>query len=101
MALKKTEVVVDPRLLYDRMLSYKEKHAGWAIFKALYWAIYIFAIGAFLLYVTQSAANATNFNAMQINWAQFVGFALVLLAIFLAIFGLVESLHLKLMKKHG
>ena len=95
---KKNVVVVDPGEIYERMLSYKEKHAGWVVFKAIYFAIYIFTIGAFLLYASRSLGSAAP---NQFNWIGFVGFALVLLSAFVAIYGLVEALHLKLMKKHG
>lgn len=78
----------DAELHFKRMAHYREKHSGYAVFKGIYWAIYLLAIGIFLLMVPAS-----------VSVVQIVGFAAVLLAMFYAIFGLVISLHYKLMKK--
>jgi hypothetical protein len=90
MPKEKNSVSLDPELYYRRMYHYREKSSGWEIFKALYWAIYIFAVGVFFLIAPQS-----------LGMTVFIGFALVLLAMFYAIFGLVVSLHFKLMKRHS
>jgi ABC-type multidrug transport system permease subunit len=84
--------------MYERMLAYREKHAGWVVFRSVYWAIYVFALGAFLLFASKSNIGSA---AGQFNWVGFLGFAFVLLSAFVAIYGLVGALHLKLMRKHG
>ena len=90
MAKEKNVMVIDPELMYQRKLHYMERHSGWEAFKAVYWAIYLLTLGIFLL------LSPTGFSIPL-----FLGFALVLLAMFYAIFGLVVSLHFKLMKRHA
>lgn len=88
---KEKAVLIDPDLYMKRMLHYKEKHAGWYVFKAAYWAIYIFVVG--LLFMVQSIAN------YPIGFT--FGTALVLLAVMVVIYGLVNALHNSLMKKYA
>lgn len=90
MAEKKRDVIsIDPTLQYQQMLHYKEKHSGWIVYRAVYWGIYVFVLGLLLL----SGVAATA--------ATFFGWAFVLFALFFIVNGFAESLHLKLMKKHG
>ncbi len=86
---KKNVISIDPTMQYERMLHYKEKHSGWVIYKAIFWGVYIFILGALLLADT------------ALTGAAFFGWAFVLFAIFFIINGFASSLHLKLMKKHG
>ena len=88
---KEKAVLIDPDLYMKRMLHYQEKHAAWHIFKAVYWAIYVFTVG--LLFMVQSIAYyPTAFT---------FGTALVLLSVMIVIYGLVNALHNKLMKKYA
>ena len=80
---------------YSRRLHYMEKHSGWMIFKSIYWGIYVFLLGVLLLTVYGSSTG------FMVSPASFVGWALVLFAIFYIVFGFTTSLHLKLMKKHA
>ena len=84
-------VLIDPELYMKRMLSYKEKHAGWYIFKAAYWAIYAFVVG--LLFMVE------GIGGFPVSFT--FGTALVIFAIMMIIYGLVNALHNKLMKKYG
>ena len=88
---KEKAILIDPDLYIKRMASYQERHAGWYIFKAAYWAIYIFVVG--LLFMVQSLAS------YPISFT--LGTALVILAIMVLLYGLVNSLHNKLMKKYA
>ena len=92
MARKKEDLHIDPdfiEMYYKRMLAYKEKHFAWEIFKGVYWAVYIFAVGLLFLF----SANT------PFNMPTFIGYTLVLLSIFYGIFGLVTALHLKFMRR--
>lgn len=89
MPKEKSVVTIDPSMQYERMLHYKEKHSGWIIFNALYWGIYVFAIGILLL------SGVVN------TLSGFFGWVLVLGAIFFIVHGFTNALHLKLMKHHG
>ena len=84
-------VLIDPDLYMKRMLHYKERHAAWYIFKAVYWAIYIFIVG-FLLMVQSIAQYPVAFS---------VGTAMIILSVMLILFGFVNALHNKLMKKYA
>jgi hypothetical protein len=84
-------ILIDPDLYMRRMLHYREKHAGWSIFKAIYWAIYIFVVG--MLFMIQSI----SYYPVEFT----IGSALILLSVMMMIFGLVNALHNKLMKKYG
>ncbi|MGC8495963.1 MAG: hypothetical protein ACP5MX_02035 [Candidatus Micrarchaeia archaeon] len=88
MAEKKTIITIDPSIQYTRMLHYKEKHSGWEIFKAIYWSIYILLLGIFVL----------NFNP---SFSAFMGWAMVIFAMFFIVYGFSTSLHLKLMRKYA
>ncbi len=75
---------------FDRYLKYKAKHTGWYIFRSLYWAIYFIAIGIVQI------AYGNVFPAQD-----YLGFVLVLFGLMLAIYGLVENLHHKLMERYA
>lgn len=87
----KNVTVVDPQLVMERMLAYREKHQGWHIFRTLYWSIFFLVVGAFLVYYTQLAFTATLF----------FGSVFVIFAVMLILYGLTEALHHKFMKKYG
>ncbi|MCL5405087.1 MAG: hypothetical protein M1125_04645 [Candidatus Marsarchaeota archaeon] len=94
MAEKKPEkmiVEIDPNMEYARRLHYNEKHSGWAIFRSIYWSIYIFVFGV-LLYTLVPAGMGI---------AAFFGIAFMVLAIFVIVYGFSTSLHLKLMKRYA
>jgi len=78
---------------FDRYLDYKARHSGWITFRSIYWAIYLLVIGALLI--------VNGKLSFPISWAMFFGVALVLLAVMVIIYGAAESLHHKLMRKHG
>jgi len=94
MAEKKPEkliVTLDPSMEYSRRLHYNEKHSGWAIYRAIYWSIYLFVFGV-LLYTLVPAGMPVS---------GFIGLAIMLLAIFVIVYGFTSSLHLKLMKRYA
>ena len=74
-----------------RMLHYRERHSGWHIFNALYWGIYLFVVGAILVFQT----------TLNYTLTLTAGVSLILLAVMVVVYGFVKSLHLKLMKKYG
>ena len=78
---------------FDRYLDYKARHSGWITFRSIYWAIYLLVIGSLLI--------VNGKLSFPISWAMFLGVALVLLAVMVIIYGAAESLHHKLMRKHG
>jgi hypothetical protein len=88
---KKNVMMIDPSLEYERMLSYKEKHGAWELYKTLFWSIYMLGVAVLLLkYVPTGMGVATLF-----------GWSIVLLAIFTIVYGASVELHLKLMKRYG
>ncbi len=94
MAEKKPEkmiVTIDPSMEYSRKLHYGEKHSGWAIFRSIYWSIYIFVFGVLLFTLVPAGMSV----------AAFFGIAAMVFAIFLIVYGFSTSLHLKLMKKYA
>lgn len=88
-------MVIDPTLQYERKLRYMEKHAGWEIFRMVFWGVYIFIIGLILLIFYKTAPQST------ISLYAFFGWALTLFAIFYILYGFAISLHLKLMRKYA
>ena len=84
-------VVVDPKLLIERMLHYKERQHAWHVFRKLYWGIYAFIVGVILVY----------YGALNLTLNLFFGIVVLLFAVMFIISGLVESLHHKFMKKYG
>jgi hypothetical protein len=78
---------------FDRMLEYNVKHAGWIIFRSVYWAMYLLMLGILLLYY--SAHNVTL--SLQI----FAGLSFSTLAMMIIVYGFAEVLHHKLMRKYG
>ena len=89
MAEKKTVVTIDPSLEYQRKLSYMEKNSGWEIFKAIYWSIYIFVMGATLF----------SFVPAVFSHTEFLGFAVMVLAMFYIVYAFVLSMHFRSMKR--
>ena len=90
-AKEKNVVTVDPQLIVERMLHYRERHQGWHIFKSVYWGVYILVVGIFLVY----------YNQLGFTVNLFFGSSLILFAVMLILFGLTEALHHKLMKRYG
>ena len=78
---------------FDRMLDYNVKHAGWIIFRSVYWAMYLLMMGVLLLYY--AAHN------VAISLQVFAGLAFSILAMMVIVFGFSEVLHHKLMRKYG
>ena len=91
MAEKRNVITIDPELSYKRHLHYQEKHSGWHIFRGVYWGIYLFILGLLLVALVPGTLGV----------AAFFGWALILLAFFVIIYGFTSSLHLKLMKKYA
>ncbi|MDE1811056.1 MAG: hypothetical protein KGH66_03375 [Candidatus Micrarchaeota archaeon] len=91
MPQKSIIVKIDPSMQYERELHYKERHAPWEIYKAIFWGFYLLIIGVVL---------ATLVPAV-FSYTAFFGLTIVLLALFLIIFGFTKSLHLMLMKKYA
>lgn len=88
---KDNVVVVDPKLIMERMLHYRERHHGWHIFRTIYWSIYFIVISIFLIYYSQIGFTVTLF----------FGVTLLVFAIMLILYGLTEALHHKFLKKYG
>ncbi len=88
---KKDVVIVDPQLWMERQLHYNERHAGWRIFRSVYWSIYLLIVGFFLL----------SYSSLGLSPQVFFGMDLILLAVMVIVFGLVQALHHKLMKRYG
>jgi hypothetical protein len=82
-------VVVDPKLLMERMLQYRERHRGWHIFRALFWSIYFIIIGVLLVY----------YNYIFTSVTLFLGTAFLVFAVMLILYGLTEALHHQFMRK--
>jgi uncharacterized membrane protein YjfL (UPF0719 family) len=78
---------------FDRMLGYQARHAGWIIFRSVYWALYLLLLGMLLLFY--------SIQNISISLQVFFGWAFSILAIMIIIYGAVEVLHHKLMKKYG
>jgi hypothetical protein len=91
MAERNVTVTVDPSVQIRRHLQGRERESGWEVFKAIYWGIYSFALGLMLLLAVPRMLDITGF----------IGWALILLSMFVVVYGLVISLHLRLMRKHG
>lgn len=83
-------ITINPDMMYSRKLHHDEKHSGWHIFRSIFWAIYLFVIGA-ILYLA----------VPPLTTPKFFGWTLIILAIFLVIYGFSKSLHLKLMKRYA
>ena len=91
MAERRVTIAIDPTLQLQKQAHFREKQSGWEVYRAVYWGIYVFILGVLLL---------TTFPAAT-EFMSFLGWAMVLLALFVVIYGFVLSLHLKLMKKHA
>lgn len=85
-----SKVIIDPSLQYQRQLHYMEKHSGLIIFKYMYWGMFLFILGLTWL---------TIGNVLGI--ANYLSLEVVVFAVFFMIYGLVTSLHLKLMKRYA
>ncbi|MCL5239083.1 MAG: hypothetical protein M1286_01245 [Candidatus Marsarchaeota archaeon] len=75
------------------MLAYNARHGGWIVFRSVYWAIYLLLLGLFLVYY--------SVNNIAVSLQSFLGWAFTILAVMVIIYGAVESLHHKLMRKYG
>jgi hypothetical protein len=84
-------VRIDSSIDWDRKLKYMEKQSGLAVFRSIYWGIYVFMIGFMVLLL----------NAGLISVTALVGWAVTVLSMFVIIYGFVMSLHFKFAKKHG
>lgn len=84
-------VVVDPKMVMERYLHYKERHHGWHVFRSLYWAIYLIIVSLLLLY----------YNTLYLTLNIFFGTVILLFAVMLILYGLAEALHHRLMKSYG
>ncbi len=92
MARQKEEaVLIDPDLYLKRMSNFKDKHAAWYIFRAVYLGIYLFILG--MLFMVQSIE--------QYPIAFTFGTAMVLLSVMVILYGFVNALHNRLMKKYA
>ena len=91
MAERKSVVMIDPELAYRRQLHFQERHSGWHIFRGIYWGVYVFILGVLLATLVPASLSV----------AGFFGWALILLSIFMIVFGFASSLHLKLMKRYA
>lgn len=83
---------MEPNPEWDRLLAYKDKEAGWTVFRHLYWGIYLFVIGGILVVAGISARP----NLLIVG-----GWSIILFAVFLVVYGFVASLHHRLMRRHG
>ena len=91
MAERKVTVTVDPSVQMMKHLQARERESGWEVYKAIYWSIYLFVLGLMLLTSVPGVLDIYGF----------IGWALLLLSMFIVVYGLVISLHLRLMRKHG
>ena len=89
MAERRVTIAIDPTMQIQKQAHFREKQSGWEVYRAVYWGIYTFILGVLLL--TYPFAS----------FMSFMGWAMVLLAMFVMVYGFVLSLHLKLMKKHA
>ena len=87
----KNVVTIDPKMLMERMLQYREMHQGWHIFRTTYWAMFFIIVGMFLVY----------YDALGFTATLFFGAVSLLFAVMLVLFGLTEALHHKLMRRYG
>ncbi|MDE1865711.1 MAG: hypothetical protein KGH94_03705 [Candidatus Micrarchaeota archaeon] len=81
---------VDSSADWERHLAYRQKEGAWIVFNYIYWALYIFVVGALLV-----AAGTPQHLVLAFGWAAIV------LAVFMVIYGFTKSLHHRLMRKHG
>ena len=93
--MRKEIMVIDPTMQYERKLKYMEKHAGWEIFRMVFWGVYIFVMGLILLLFNKSPINPI------LSIYAYFGWGLTLFAIFYILYGFSMSLHLKLMRKYA
>ncbi|MDE1768550.1 MAG: hypothetical protein KGH67_05215 [Candidatus Micrarchaeota archaeon] len=84
-------ITVDPTLLMNRFLHYRERHSGWYVFRYMYWSIYFIVVSILLLY----------YGPLNLTLNLFFGTIVLLFAVMLILFGLTESLHHKFLKKFG
>ena len=84
-------ITVDPSLIWERRLHYQEKQSGWQIYKAIYWGIYLFIFGIL--------AVLAGYGVLA--YGLVIGWSIVLLSIFVIVYGFTMSLHYKFLKRHG
>jgi len=78
---------------FDRMLEYQTRHAGWIIFRSIFWAMYLLIIGGVLIFYSMADVS--------VSLQFFFGLALSMLAIMMIFYGAAETLHHKLMRKYA
>ena len=78
---------------FDRMLEYQARHAGWIIFRSVYWALYLMLLGILLIYYSA--------KGISISLQVFFGWAFTVLAVMIVVYGAAETLHHKLMRRYG
>jgi hypothetical protein len=76
---------------FKRMLHYQEKHGGWAVFRTVYWSIYLLMLSLMLVY----------YGVLGLTLTSFFGIILFILSIMVIVFGFTQSLHYKLMRRIG
>lgn len=84
-------IIIDPSLMWERKLHYMEKQSGWQIYKAVFWGIYLFIFGIL--------AVLAGYGVLA--YGLVIGWAIVVLSIFLIVYGFTISLHYKFLKRHG
>jgi hypothetical protein len=77
----------------DARLSHEYRASGWIIFRSVYWALCLIALFGIVAYF--SAANA------PISLQVLMGFAFVILAVFLVPYGIMEAHHSRFMSRYG
>lgn len=88
---KREIIMLDPTLLMDRILHYRERHSGWNVFRYVYWSIYLTTIAIMLL----------GYDEIGFTWNTFLGSSIIILVVMLIVYGLTTALHNKLLKKYG
>jgi hypothetical protein len=75
----------------QRMLRYQEKHAGWAIFRTIYWSIFLLMLSVLLV----------SYQTFGFTLQTFLGITLFVFSLMLIVFGFTQALHYRLMRKIG
>lgn len=78
---------------FDRMINFMAKQSGWIVFRSVYWAIYLLLLGILLLFY--------SVQQVSVSLQTFFGWAFTILAVMIIIYGAVETLHHKLMRKYS
>jgi len=88
---QKIIVTLDPSMQMRKMVHLDGKNMGWHLFKGIYWSVYLFVIG---LVMFVSSING------YFNTIAFFGSALIMLSLFVLVYGIVYALHIRLMKRY-